>query len=75
MNVEEIIKTEKKIPLPSRTIIHLSLVANKINEIITNKKPNIEGAKMILKLLIPALLIAIISDSELNFKNAIVADK
>ena len=35
MNVEEIIKTEKKIPLPSRTIIHLSLVANKINEIIT----------------------------------------
>ena len=35
MNVEEIIKTEKKIPLPSRSIIHLSLVANKINEIIT----------------------------------------
>lgn len=35
MNVEEIIKTEKKIPLESRTIIHLSLVHNHINEVIT----------------------------------------
>lgn len=35
MNVEKIIKTDKKIPLPSRTIIHLSMVANKINETIT----------------------------------------
>ncbi len=34
MNVEEIIKTEKKIPLESRTIIHLMLVYNKINEAI-----------------------------------------
>ncbi|MBT8178597.1 MAG: MarR family transcriptional regulator [Eudoraea sp.] len=32
MNVEEIIKTEKKIPLVQRTIIHLSLVNNKITE-------------------------------------------
>lgn len=36
MNVEEIIKTENKIPLESRTIIHLSLVHNKINEAITS---------------------------------------
>jgi len=35
MNVEEIIKTEKKIPLESRTIIHLSLVHNHIHEVIT----------------------------------------
>jgi len=35
MNVEEIIKTEKKIPLESRTIIHLALVNNHINEIIS----------------------------------------
>ena len=34
MNVEEIIKTEKKIPLESRTIIHLILVYNRINETI-----------------------------------------
>ncbi|WP_431163379.1 MarR family winged helix-turn-helix transcriptional regulator [Flagellimonas beolgyonensis] len=32
MNVEEIIKTSKQLPLESRTIIHLSLVCNKINE-------------------------------------------
>ncbi len=32
MNVEEIIKTDKKIPLAQRTIIHISLVNNKINE-------------------------------------------
>lgn len=35
MNVEEIIKTGKQIPLESRTIIHLNLVGNKVNEIIT----------------------------------------
>ncbi|GGD44128.1 MarR family winged helix-turn-helix transcriptional regulator [Muriicola marianensis] len=35
MNVEEIIKTQKKIPLPSRTLIHLMLVNNKIMERIT----------------------------------------
>ena len=33
MNVERIIKTEKEIPLKQRTIIHLSLVTNKISEI------------------------------------------
>ncbi|MEJ1223768.1 MarR family winged helix-turn-helix transcriptional regulator [Sediminicola sp. 1XM1-17] len=36
MNVEEIIKTDKQIPLESRTLIHLSLVENKINEIISS---------------------------------------
>ncbi len=36
MNVEEIIKTEKQIPLESRTLIHLSLVENKINEVVSN---------------------------------------
>ena len=36
MNVEQIIKTEKEIPLGSRTIIHFMLVNNKINEAITN---------------------------------------
>ena len=36
MNVEETIKTEKEIPLKQRTIIHLSLVENKVNEVITN---------------------------------------
>ncbi len=35
MNVEQIIKTEKKIPLRSRTIIHLLLVNTKITEIMT----------------------------------------
>ncbi len=32
MNVEEIIKTKKQLPLPKRTIIHLTLVNNKLNE-------------------------------------------
>jgi len=32
MNVEQIIKTEKQIPLKSRTIIHFMLINNKINE-------------------------------------------
>lgn len=32
MNVEDIIKTSKQLPLESRTIIHMSLVCNKINE-------------------------------------------
>ncbi|VXB09113.1 MarR family winged helix-turn-helix transcriptional regulator [Maribacter litoralis] len=32
MNVEEIIKTNKKMPLAKRTLIHVALVANKINE-------------------------------------------
>jgi DNA-binding MarR family transcriptional regulator len=36
MNVEEVIKTEKEIPLESRTIIHFMLVNNKINETIAN---------------------------------------
>ena len=36
MNVEQIIKTEKEIPLESRTIIHFMLVNNKINEVILN---------------------------------------
>jgi DNA-binding MarR family transcriptional regulator len=35
MNVEEIIKTNNEIPLIKRTIIHMSLVNNKINEAIT----------------------------------------
>lgn len=35
MDVEKIIKTDKKIPLASRTIIHLLLVNNKVNEKIT----------------------------------------
>ncbi|WP_372945906.1 MarR family winged helix-turn-helix transcriptional regulator [Muriicola sp.] len=35
MNVEEIIKTQKRIPLPSRTLIHLMLVNNKVIERIT----------------------------------------
>ncbi len=37
MNVEETIKTEKEIPLKQRTIIHLSLIDNKINEVITQE--------------------------------------
>ncbi|MFD0798108.1 MarR family winged helix-turn-helix transcriptional regulator [Maribacter chungangensis] len=32
MNVEEAIKTNARIPLKKRTIIHLSLVYNKVNE-------------------------------------------
>ncbi len=35
MNVEEIIKTTKPIPLKSRTLIHLMLVNNKVNETIS----------------------------------------
>jgi DNA-binding MarR family transcriptional regulator len=35
MNVEKIIKTDKQIPVTSRTIIHLSLVETKINEMMT----------------------------------------
>jgi len=35
MNVEKIIKTDKQIPIASRTIIHLSLVETKINEMMT----------------------------------------
>ena len=35
MNVEKIIKTDKQIPITSRTIIHLSLVETKINEMMT----------------------------------------
>ncbi len=35
MNVEEIIKTKKTIPLKSRTLIHLMLVNNKVNETIS----------------------------------------
>ncbi len=34
MNVEQIIKTKKQIPLTKRTIIHLALVNNKLNEAI-----------------------------------------
>lgn len=32
MNVEEIIKTDKRLPLPKRTMIHFALVSNKIRE-------------------------------------------
>ncbi|MEM9078020.1 MAG: MarR family transcriptional regulator [Bacteroidota bacterium] len=40
MNVEEIIKTTKQIPLESRTLIHMTLVHNQVNEIInTALKP------------------------------------
>ncbi len=35
MNVEQIIKTEKKIPLKKRTVIHFMLVNNMVNETIT----------------------------------------
>ncbi|MEG3659876.1 MarR family transcriptional regulator [Arenibacter palladensis] len=35
MNVEKIIKTDKQIPITSRTIIHLSLVEAMINEMMT----------------------------------------
>lgn len=35
MNVEALIKTTKEIPLNKRTIIHLSLVTNRINEQMT----------------------------------------
>ncbi|WP_067036974.1 MarR family winged helix-turn-helix transcriptional regulator [Allomuricauda sp. CP2A] len=36
MNVEEIIKTSKKMPVESRTLIHISLVHNKIYELVGN---------------------------------------
>lgn len=36
MNVEEVLKTEKKIPLKSRAIIHFLLVNNKIRETIAS---------------------------------------
>lgn len=36
MNVEEILKTDKKLPLERRTIIHLSLVHNKISETVNS---------------------------------------
>lgn len=36
MNVEAIIKTDKKIPLKSRTAIHFMLVHTKINEVVAN---------------------------------------
>lgn len=32
MNVEKLLKTDKKIPMNSRTLIHIVLVNNKINE-------------------------------------------
>jgi DNA-binding MarR family transcriptional regulator len=35
MNVEALIKTKTKVPIGSRTIIHLTMVSNKINESIT----------------------------------------
>ena len=35
MNVEKIIKTEKKLALPARTMIHFALVNIKINEPVT----------------------------------------
>lgn len=35
MNVEEIIKTSKKIPLEPRTVIHMELVHNRISEVMT----------------------------------------
>ena len=37
MNVEERIKTDKKLPLKSRTLIHLSLVEAMINEVFTHQ--------------------------------------
>ena len=36
MNVEQIIKTTKKMPLESRTLIHITLVHNKIYELAGN---------------------------------------
>jgi len=35
MNVEDIIKTKKEIPLKPRTLIHMELVHSRINEIMT----------------------------------------
>lgn len=37
MNVEERIKTDKKLPLKSKTLIHLSLVEAMVNEVFTHK--------------------------------------
>lgn len=34
MNVEEVIKTNRRIPLKKRTIIHFMLVNNRINEVV-----------------------------------------
>lgn len=40
MNVEEIIKTDKTLPITTRTILHLGLVSNKVHEnIATALKP------------------------------------
>ena len=36
MNVEEVIKTTRKIPLESRTLIHMTLVYHKVNDILAN---------------------------------------
>ena len=36
MNVEEAIKTTKKIPLEPRTLIHITLVHNKVYEVVGN---------------------------------------
>ena len=36
MDVEAIIKTERKLPIGSRTIIHLMLVNNRISEVLVN---------------------------------------
>lgn len=35
MNVEEVIKTDRKIPAKSRSIIHIILVHNKLNDVLT----------------------------------------
>jgi len=35
MNIEEHIKTQKQLPIGKRTIIHLMLVSNKVNETLT----------------------------------------
>lgn len=37
MNVEERIKTDKKLPLKSKTLIHLSLVEAKVNEVFSHQ--------------------------------------
>jgi len=36
MNVEEIIKTSQKMPLETRTLIHITLIHNKIYEVVGN---------------------------------------
>ncbi len=35
MNVESILKTDKKIPLDKRTIVHIVLVSHKLNEMVS----------------------------------------